>query len=168
MALERGALNDIQGFPLNGAMLNGSSLLLVQNVSGHIELSSRKISWILVQLPISPYWFNFWTGRIEINNRENLYLKVFVSVALRGMFLKSHNYYRGELKRQKELMRIRLNVEGLIHLPGLRLFLSRSSVATIKATWSTDRSSRARAFDGQSAARSLPSSSSSSRRRRLA
>ena len=70
------------------------------------------------------------------------YLKVFVSVALRGMFLKSHNYYRGELKRQKELMRIRLNVEGLIHLPGLRLFLSRSSVATIKATWSTDRVER--------------------------
>ena len=44
----------IQVFPLNGAMLNGSSLLLVQNVSGQIELSRSKITWILVQLPISP------------------------------------------------------------------------------------------------------------------
>ena len=44
----------LQVFPLNGAMLNGSSLLLVQNVSGHIELSRSKITWILVQLPISP------------------------------------------------------------------------------------------------------------------
>ena len=40
-------------FPLNGAILNGSSLLLVQNVCGQIELSCSKITWILVQLPIS-------------------------------------------------------------------------------------------------------------------
>ena len=44
----------VQGFPLTGAMLNGSSLLLVQNVSGWIEHSRSKIIWILVQLPISP------------------------------------------------------------------------------------------------------------------
>ena len=43
----------VQGFPLNGAMLNGSSLLLVQNVPGQIELLYSKISCILVQLPIS-------------------------------------------------------------------------------------------------------------------
>ena len=44
----------VQVFPLNGAMLNGSSLLLVQNVSGQIELSRNKITCISVQLPIYP------------------------------------------------------------------------------------------------------------------
>ena len=47
-------VGELQGFPLNGAMLNGSSPLLVQNMSGQIELSRSKITWILVQLPISP------------------------------------------------------------------------------------------------------------------
>ena len=44
----------VQGFPLNGAMLNGSSPLLVQTTSGLIELSRSKISWILAGLSLSP------------------------------------------------------------------------------------------------------------------
>ena len=47
-------MQHLQVFPLNGVMLNGSYLLLVQNVWGQIELSRSKIIWLLVQLPISP------------------------------------------------------------------------------------------------------------------
>ena len=43
--------------------------------------------WFNCQFP--PYWFNFWTGWIEINNRENLYL-VFIEPFLRGYRLKVH------------------------------------------------------------------------------
>ena len=44
----------VQLFPFNGAMLlNGSSLLLGQNLLGQIEHSCSKITWILFQLPIS-------------------------------------------------------------------------------------------------------------------
>ena len=51
----------VQGFSLNGAMLNGSSLLLVQNVSGQTELEFSNITWILVKLQISgtTYFLDF-------------------------------------------------------------------------------------------------------------